>query len=63
MDLSQLIDIFRALQILCSKAQQTSGLLASWADASADLPRIRAFESALDDYRGRVKALMASLPR
>lgn len=59
----QLVDIFRGLQILCGKAQSTAGALAFWADASADTGRVRAFESALDDYRGRVKALFASLSR
>jgi len=58
-----LIDIFKSLQILCGKGGQTAALLAAYAEASSDSSRARAFESALDDYRGRVKALIASLPR
>lgn len=58
----QIVDIFRSLQIVCSRAELTAGALAGWADASAEAARARAFEAALDDYRGRVRALMAGLP-
>jgi len=58
---AQLTDIFRALQILCGKAEETSTALAAWAEASADGNKARAFETALGDYRGRVKALIAGL--
>ena len=58
---AQLIDIFRGLQIVCGRAEQTAGALATWAEASGEQARARAFEAALDDYRGRVKALLAGL--
>ncbi len=58
-----LIDIFKSLQILCGKGSQTAAALAAYAEASSESGRAHAFEAALDDYRGRVKALIASLPR
>ena len=58
-----LIDIFKSLQILCGKGSQTAAALTAYAEASGEAARARAFEAALDDYRGRVKALIASLPQ
>lgn len=57
-----LIDIFKSLQILCGRGSQTAAMLASYAEAASEPSRAHAFENALDDYRGRVKALIASLP-
>lgn len=55
----ELRNIFQSLALMSEKAAQTAGLLASWADLPGDNGRAAAFEAALEDYRGRVKAFVA----
>ncbi len=55
----ELRNIFQALALMSEKAAQTSGLLARWAEVADDNSRATAFEAALEDYRGRVKAFVA----
>ena len=55
----ELRNIFQALALLTEKAGQTAGLLANWAEVASDNGRAVAFDAALEDYRGRVKAFVA----
>ncbi len=55
----ELRSIFQSLALMTEKAGQTAGLLAHWADLASDNGRATAFEGALEDYRGRVKAFVA----
>ena len=54
----ELRNIFQALALIAEKAGQTAGLLGSWAELTGDNGRAAAFEAALEDYRGRVKAFV-----
>ena len=55
----ELRNIFQSLALMTEKAAQAAGLLANWADLTGDNGRAAAFEAALEDYRGRVKAFVA----
>ena len=57
----ELADIFRAIAALCGHAQTASEALAAWALAPQDLGKAKAFEDALDNYRGRIQGLFGSL--
>jgi hypothetical protein len=57
----ELRNIFQSLALMTEKAAQTAGLLANWAELTSDNSRAAAFEAALEDYRGRVKAFVATV--
>jgi hypothetical protein len=57
----ELANLFRSVQVLSQRANQTALALASYAAAPNEASRIKAFEDALEDYRGRVQALFAQL--
>ena len=57
----ELRNIFQSLALMTEKAAQTAGLLANWAEQTSDNGRAAAFEAALEDYRGRVKAFVATV--
>ncbi len=55
----ELRNIFQSLALMAEKAAQTALLLAAWAELPQDNGRAVAFEAALEDHRGRVKAFVA----
>lgn len=57
----ELADIFRAVAGLCGHAKAASLALAAYADSPNDAQRAKAFEDALENYRGRLQALFATL--
>ncbi|MBI5608505.1 MAG: hypothetical protein HY902_06450 [Deltaproteobacteria bacterium] len=57
----ELASLFRSVQVLSQRANQTALALAAYAVAPNEANRIKAFEDALEDYRGRVQALFAQL--
>ncbi len=57
----ELASLFRSVQVLSQHANQTALALAAYAAAPNEANRIKAFEDALEDYRGRVQALFAQL--